>query len=65
MRSSLVPVLANVFMRSFKTKWLVDCPNDFKHVFYRRYIDDAFVLFSSTDDADKIKCNLNICKYFS
>ena len=40
---------------SFESKWLRDCPNDFKHVFYRRYIDDIFVLFSSPDHADKFR----------
>ena len=42
-------------MCSFESKWLRDCPNDFKPVFYRRYIDDIFVLFSSPDHADKFR----------
>ena len=36
-----------------------DCPNDFKPVFYRRYIDDIFVLFSSSDHGDKFKEHLS------
>ena len=32
-----------------------DCPNDFKSVFYRCYIDDIFVLFSSPDHADDFR----------
>ena len=44
-----------VFDISFENKWLRDCPNDFKPVFYRRYIDDIFVLFSSPDHADKFR----------
>ena len=55
MGSPLGPALANIFMCSFESKWLRDCPNDFKPVFYRRYIDDIFVLFSSPDLADKFR----------
>ena len=53
--SSLVPALANIFMCSFESKWLLDCPNEFKPVFCRRYIEDIFALFSSPDHADKFK----------
>ena len=55
MGSPLGPALANIFMCSFESKWLRDCPNDFKPVFYRRYVDDIFALFSSPDHADKFK----------
>ena len=51
----LGPALANIFMCSFESKWLRDCPNDFKPVFYRRYVDDIFALFASPDHADKFK----------
>ena len=43
MGSPLGPALANIFMCSLESKWLRDCPNDLKPVFYRRYIDDIFV----------------------
>ena len=33
--SLLSPALAKNFMCSFEGKWLRDCPNDFKSVFYR------------------------------
>ena len=42
-------------MCSFESKSLRDCPNYFKPVFYRRYIDNIFVLFSSLDHADKFR----------
>ena len=32
MGSPLRPALANIFMCSFESKWLRDCPNDFKPV---------------------------------
>ena len=43
------------FMWSFESKWLRYCPNDSKPVFYIRFIDDIFVLFSSPDQADKFR----------
>ena len=46
MGSPLGPALANFFMCSFEGKWFRDCPNDFKLVFYRLYVDDIFTLFS-------------------
>ena len=55
MGSPLGPALANIFIYSFESKWLRDCPNDFKPVFYRRYTDDIFVLFPSPDNADKFR----------
>ena len=55
MESRLGPALANIFMCSFESIWLRDCPNDFKPVFYRRYVDDIFALFSSPDHADETK----------
>ena len=39
----------------FESKWVRDCPKDFKPVFFRRYVDDIFALLSSTDHADKFK----------
>ena len=55
MGTPLRPALANIFVCSFESRWLRDCPNDFKTVFYRRYVDDIFALFSSPDHADKFK----------
>ena len=55
MGSPLGPALANIFMCSFENKWLKDCPHSLKPVFYRRYVDDIFVLFSSIELAEKIK----------
>ena len=55
MGSPLVPALSNIFMCSFESKWLRDCFNDFKPVFYSCYIDDIFVLFYSPDHADKFR----------
>ena len=45
MGSSLRPSLANAFLCHHETKWLNDSPNKFKPVFYKRYVDEIFVLF--------------------
>ena len=51
---SLGPCLANIFMCSFECRRLQDCPNAFKPVFYKCYVDDIFVLYSP-NHADKFK----------
>ena len=51
-------------MRSFKSRCLLDCPYDFRHVSYSRYVDDIFALFFSNDHVDKFKVYLSFkhCK---
>ena len=55
MGSPLGPALAKSFMCNFENKWLKDCPQGLKPVFYRRYVDDIFVLFSSLNHVEKFK----------
>ena len=45
MGSCISPTMANIFMSHHESKWLKDCPNEFKPVLYRRYVDDTFLLF--------------------
>ena len=47
MGSPLGPTLANAFLAYHEKIWLQNCPVNFKPVFYRRYVDDIFVLFTS------------------
>ena len=47
--------VAKIFMCSFEIRWLRDCRNDFKSLFYRRYTDDIFVLSFSPYHADKFR----------
>ena len=42
-------------------KWLEKCPNEFKPVFYRRYVDDIFVLFKSAEHLSKFRDYCNTC----
>ena len=59
MGSPLGPALADIFMCSFENKCLKDCPHSLKPVFYRRYVNDIFVLFSSLDQVEKFKKHLS------
>ena len=47
------PVFADIFMSHHKEQinWLSNCPSNFKPVFYRRYVDDTFVLFTDKSHA--------------
>ena len=45
MGSSLGPVYANAFMCFRESEWLDACPEEFKPVYYRRYVDDTFLVF--------------------
>ena len=47
--SPLRPTLANIFVWYHESNWLKDCPKDFKHVYYERYVDDIFVLFNKPE----------------
>ena len=45
----LGPRLANVFLCHHEKNWLNDCPNNFKPVFNKRYVDDIFVLLKKSE----------------
>jgi len=47
----LGPTFANIFMCFYENIWLRDCPIDFKPIFYRRYVDDTFLLFRQESHA--------------
>ena len=51
MGSPLVPTLAKTFLCHHESNWLKDCPKDFKPVYYKRYVDDIFVLFNKPKHA--------------
>ena len=44
MGQPLSPTFANIVLCFYEEKWLSSCPH-FKPVFYRRYIDDTFLVF--------------------
>ena len=43
------PTFANAFMSFHEQKWLAKCPDLFKPVLHRRYVDDTFLLFRSPE----------------
>ena len=43
----LSPTFADIFMSFHEKIWLDSCPSEFKPIFYRRYVDDTFLLFRS------------------
>ena len=49
MGSPLAPTLANIFLSHHETKWLADCPDNFKPSLYKRYVDDTLLLFRNHD----------------
>ena len=49
MGSPLGPTLANAFLCYYEEQWLRDCPVEFAPLYYKRYVDDIFVLFRSPD----------------
>ena len=59
MGSPLGPTLANAFMSYYEKIWLEDCPSLFKPVFYRRYVDDTFVVFKSNEHIELFLDYLN------
>ena len=61
MGSPLELSLANVFLSYYEKNWLNNCPQGFKLVFYRRYVDDIFILFKLNDHLKYFQDFLNSC----
>ena len=59
MGSPLGPTLASAFLVYFERNWLQNCPSDFKSYYYRRYVDDIFVLFTSPEHLEAFENFLN------
>ena len=59
MGSPLGPTLANLFMSYHEQIWLDECPLEFKPKFYRRYVDDIFILGENIEHIVKFKEYLN------
>ena len=55
----LGPTLANTFMCFYEKIWLRDCPDDFRPILYRRFIDDTFLLFRDSAHVNKFYHYLN------
>ena len=60
MGSPLGLTLVNLFLVYYESKWLENFPQQFKPQFYRRYVDDIFVMF---EKRDHIKKNFKIHQF--
>ena len=58
MGSPLDPSLTNAFLAHYEQIWLSDC-DEFKPVYYKRYMGDIFVLFRSPHHLEKLNEYLN------
>ena len=61
MGSPLGPTITNVFLSFYEIKWLEQCPNKLKLVFYRRYVEYIFVLFELAEQLSKFRNYFNTC----
>ena len=55
----LDPKLANAFLVYFKKSWFQNCAFGFKLHYYRRYVDDIIVLFTSPEHLEAFQNFLN------
>ena len=61
MGSPLGPTLANKFLCYHEKRWLDKCPEKFKPVFYRQYVNDIFVPFRKEEDYKFFLNYFNTC----
>ena len=59
MGSALGPTFANCFLGFHEKTWLNECPLDFKPLFYRRFVDDTFLLFKDAQHIPQFLSYLN------
>lgn len=59
MGSPLGPILANIFLAYWENKWLANCSDTYKPLFYRRYVDDLFLLFNTKEEAEQFTDYIN------
>ena len=55
----LGPTLANAFLVYHEKNWLEHCPVEYRPLYYRRYVDDIFVLFNSAEHLKRFHSYLN------
>ena len=55
----LGPTFANTFLCHHEVKWMNDCPSEFKPIYYRRFVDDCFVLFKDSSHANQFLNYMN------
>ena len=53
MGNPISATLANISLVFHENKWLNECPMDCKPIYYRRYVDDTFLIFDDESKIDK------------
>ena len=57
----LGPTLANAFLDHDEQNWLDSCLLEYRLLYYRRYVDDIFVLFKLSDHLKRLNsCHVNM-----
>ena len=59
MGTPLFPTLANAFLVYHEKNWLEHCPLEYRPLYYRRYVDDIFVLFNLAEHLKPFHSYLN------
>ena len=59
MGSPLGQTLANLFLAYHEEKWLNDCPIQFRPKYYKRYVDDVFLMFEERSHVKKFLRYMN------
>lgn len=61
MGSPLAPILADIFLNHFESEFIANYHADHKPVYFKRYVDDTFLAFSSVDHITLFLDYLNSC----
>ena len=61
MGSPLGPTLANIFLCHYEDIWLRNCSLECKPSYYKRYVDNIFVIFESETQVELFKNFVNTC----
>ena len=56
----LGPTFANAFLCYHEQNWLANCPSEFRPVYFRRYVDDCFMIFNDRSHVDRFLDYLNV-----
>ena len=48
-----------LFLCFHEKEWLKQCPNEFRSIYYKRYVDDIFVLFENFEQTEKLMAYFN------
>ena len=52
MGSPLSAPMANIFLCFHENNWLTHCPDAFRPILYKRYVDDTFLIFETQEQID-------------